>query len=58
MDRRLIIKLIIISLLFLFSIIYANMTKANNVIAAEEKKLSVLFIEVSIFRLYMINRRK
>lgn len=37
MDRRLIIKLIIISLLFLFSIIYANMTKANNVIAAEEK---------------------
>ena len=38
MDRRLIIKLIIISLLFLFSIIYANMTKANNVIAAEEKK--------------------
>lgn len=38
MDRRLIIKLIIISLLFLFSIIYANMTKANNVIAAEEKR--------------------
>lgn len=38
MDRRLIIKLIIISLLFLFSIIYANMTKANNVISAEEKR--------------------